>query len=178
MIHRAFACVVAALLALPLLAGCGGSPDSDSGSSSAGAGSTAGGSQQGSGAETVKTASTDLGTVLVDDQGETLYLFEKDAGSKSTCAGGCAAAWPPVKTEGEPQAGGSAAAGMLGTSKRSDGTTQVTYAGHPLYRYAGDGAPGDTNGQGLDDFGAKWYALGSNGQAITSGGGGNSASSY
>jgi predicted lipoprotein with Yx(FWY)xxD motif len=106
----------------------------------------------------------DLGTVLVDSQGLTLYDFHKDKGSTSSCYGACAAAWPPLLTEGNPQAQGPADRSMLGTTKRKDGTVQVTYNGWPLYTYAGDQGPGEANGNDIDQFGAEWYALQPNGQ--------------
>jgi predicted lipoprotein with Yx(FWY)xxD motif len=124
--------------------------------------------------------STGIGTFLVDSQGRTLYLFEKDKGSMSTCSGACASAWPPAMTNGQPKAGTGVKASLVGTTKRSDGGTELTYAGHPLYRYAGDAAPGDTNGQGLDQFGGGWDVVAPSGHKIegdsgaqTSGGGGN-----
>jgi predicted lipoprotein with Yx(FWY)xxD motif len=106
---------------------------------------------------------------LVDGSGRTLYLFEADSGATSTCSGACASAWPPVTTNGDPAATGAAKGGMLGTSARDDGSTQVTYAGHPLYRYAGDSAPGDTNGAGSDEFGAEWYPVAPSGEAVETG---------
>jgi predicted lipoprotein with Yx(FWY)xxD motif len=186
MINRASACVVLTLLALPFVAGCGGSDSNSSGStdtSSAGSSSSKS-TETESGPETVKTASTDVGTILVDGEGKTLYLFEKDKGPQSTCSGGCAGEWPPVTTDGKPQAGGGVTASMLATSKRSDGTVQVVYGGHPLYYFSGDSSAGATNGQGLDDFGGEWYVLGANGnkveghEASDSGGGGSSNSGY
>ena len=115
----------------------------------------------------VKTASAGkLGTILVDGKGRTLYLFEKDKSKTSTCKGACAAAWPPLLTAGKPAADGSAKSNLLGTSKRSDHTQQVTYHGHPLYRYAGDSKAGDTKGQGLDQFGAEWYVLDTKGNKV------------
>ncbi|MFF9815153.1 hypothetical protein [Streptomyces sp. NPDC014006] len=115
----------------------------------------------------VKTASAGkLGTILVDGKGRTLYLFEADKSKTSTCNGPCAAAWPPLLTSGAPSVGGSAKSSLLGTSKRSDGKTQVTYHGHPLYSYAGDSKPGDTNGQALNQFGAEWYVLGVTGNKV------------
>jgi predicted lipoprotein with Yx(FWY)xxD motif len=159
---HACACVLAALLALPLLAGCGGSSSNASSGSTGAATSTT----PSSGA-TVKTASTDLGTILVDGQGKTVYLFERDRGPQSTCNGQCLANWPAVTADGKPQAAGGVSASKLGTSRRGDGTTQVTYAGHPLYYFAGDSSAGDTNGQGVDAFGARWYVLGSSGAAVT-----------
>jgi predicted lipoprotein with Yx(FWY)xxD motif len=89
----------------------------------------------------------------------TLYLFEKDTGMKSTCDGSCAKFWPPVTTTGAAKAGSGLDAGKLGTTARSDGETEVTYNGHPLYYYAGDKQPGDTTGEGLNAFGALWYVL-------------------
>jgi predicted lipoprotein with Yx(FWY)xxD motif len=120
-------------------------------------------------ATSVDLAKTDLGKVLVDGKGRTLYLFEADKGTKSACDGACAAVWPPVTTTGRPDAGPGVAASKLGTTKRDDGSTGVTYNGHPLYTFEGDGSPGQTSGQGLDDFGAEWYVLGSAGNAVEAG---------
>lgn len=157
--------VLLVLLAAPLLAACG------SGSNSANANTSGGSStmtRSQTGAATVKTASVSgLGTILVDGQGRTIYLFQRDTGPTSTCSGACIAAWPAVTTHGTPQASGGVAAGKLGVTKRSDGGTQATYAGHPLYFYAGDAAAGETNGQGLNAFGAKWYAMSASGSAVT-----------
>ena len=126
---------------------------------------------------TVSVANTGLGKILVDSQGRTLYLFEKDSGTKSTCSGGCATAWPPLRASGKPTAGSGAKASLLGTTPRSDGKPQVTYNGHPLYGYQGDSNAGDTNGQGINAFGADWYVLSPSGDEITtassSSGGGN-----
>lgn len=123
---------------------------------------------------TIATADTDLGTAVVDANGMTLYLFEKDTSATSSCDGDCATAWPPATVQGTPVAGDGIDGGKLGTTERADGTTQVTYDGHPLYRYAGDSEAGDTNGQGSDGFGAKWYAVSPDGSAIEKrqGGGG------
>ena len=122
------------------------------------------------GAATVKTRSTSLGTILVDAKGHTLYLFEKDKGGKSSCSGACAKNWPPLTTSGKPTAGGSARKAKLGTTKRSDGRTQVTYGGHPLYTFVGDaGKPGSTKGEGLEAFGGRWYAVAAKGTARTGG---------
>jgi predicted lipoprotein with Yx(FWY)xxD motif len=118
------------------------------------------------GPATVKTRHGKLGTFLVDGKGRTLYLFEKDKSAKSTCSGACATAWPPLTTTGKPKASGSAKASLLGTSKRSDGTTQVTYKGHPLYFFIQDKKAGDTKGQRVDGFGAEWYVLGASGKKL------------
>jgi predicted lipoprotein with Yx(FWY)xxD motif len=118
---------------------------------------------------TVGVANSDLGKILVDSQGRTLYLFKKDAGTKSTCFGECASDWPPLRADGKPAVGSGASASMVGTTTRSDGKPQVTYQGHPLYLYEGDQKPGDTNGQGLAAFGARWYALTPAGNQVSGG---------
>jgi predicted lipoprotein with Yx(FWY)xxD motif len=120
-----------------------------------------------SGATRIATADHGLGPMLVDAQGRTLYLWQADTGMSSTCSGECAQDWPPETTSGAPHAAGSAKAALLGTTKRSDGTTQVTYAGHPLYRFAGDTAAGETSGQDNDGFGAPWFVVAPGGTAIT-----------
>jgi predicted lipoprotein with Yx(FWY)xxD motif len=114
----------------------------------------------------VGVRSSGLGTYLVDSQGRTLYVFGKDTGTKSMCTGACATNWPPATTSGHPKAGSKVDAAMLGTSTRSDGTSQLTYNGHPLYRYSGDAAAGDTNGQGLTVFGGTWNVISPAGQKI------------
>jgi predicted lipoprotein with Yx(FWY)xxD motif len=115
---------------------------------------------------TVSAQTTSLGRILVDGKGMTLYLFENDTSTTSTCNGPCASFWPPTTTEGAPQAGSGVKASKLGTTKRSDGTTQVTYNGHPLYYYEGDNAPGETAGQGMNVFGALWYVVSPAGNEI------------
>jgi predicted lipoprotein with Yx(FWY)xxD motif len=132
---------------------------------------------------TVGMAKTSLGNILVDSQGRTLYLFNADTGTKSTCSGACAAAWPPLRASGKPTVGSGVKASHIGSTARSDGKPQVTYNGHPLYLYSGDSKPGDTNGQAITGFGAPWYALTPGGTQITaqpssgssSGSGGGSA---
>jgi predicted lipoprotein with Yx(FWY)xxD motif len=118
------------------------------------------------GSATVKSRHGKLGTYLVDGKGRTLYLFEKDRTKKSTCADACATAWPPLTTKGRPKADGAAKASLLGTSKRADGTTQVTYKGHPLYYFVQDKKAGDTNGQNVNGFGAEWYVISPAGKKI------------
>ena len=142
-----------ALVALAV-AGCGGS-DNVKASSPAASAKPPTGSSSGS----VNVRSGGLGRYLVDAQGRTLYVFEKDTGTMSTCSGACASVWPPATTQGKPKAGANVSAGLLGTTKRSDGQSQITYNGHPLYRYVGDHAAGDTNGQDLDQFGGAWYVV-------------------
>jgi predicted lipoprotein with Yx(FWY)xxD motif len=103
----------------------------------------------------LSVATTSLGQVIVDDKGYTLYLFEKDTGPTSTCVDACAKAWPPATVTGSPTAG-TGVTGALTTTTRADGTTQIVLAGHPLYRFAADTAPGDVTGQ---DVGGTWYAV-------------------
>jgi predicted lipoprotein with Yx(FWY)xxD motif len=107
-----------------------------------------------------------VGKILVDEEGMTLYYFEKDqkGSGKSKCEGACAEAWPPLITEGEPKAMTGVKTAMLGTIKRKDGTTQVTYAGWPLYTFVEDKKPGEDNGTDSKAFGAAWYPLHSNGK--------------
>ncbi len=118
-------------------------------------------------APTVDVAQTGLGSILVDSQGRTLYLFQKDSGTTSACTGACAAAWPPLRVTGRPTAGSGTTASLLQTATRSDGNPQVTYNGHPLYLYVGDQKTGDTNGQGVTAFGGGWYTLTPAGTQIT-----------
>jgi predicted lipoprotein with Yx(FWY)xxD motif len=108
---------------------------------------------------TVSVGSSGLGKILVDGRGRTLYLFAKDANGRSTCTGACAAGWPPLIANGKPVAGRGAKAALLGTARRADGRLQVTYKHHPLYLFVSDAKKGQTNGEGLDAFGAEWYAL-------------------
>ena len=115
---------------------------------------------------TVTATSTKLGTILVDGSGRTLYLFEKDQPDQSACSGACAAAWPVDQSSGTPKAGSGVKASLLGTIKRSDGITQVTYNHHPLYYYSGDSGPGQQTGQGLNAFGAKWFVVGPAGDKV------------
>src|SRR2546423_13442626 len=115
---------------------------------------------------TISVHASSLGQILVDANGKTLYLFEADTSAQSPCSGACAQAWPPVTTNGAPKAAGGASASLLGTTARSDGTTQVTYSGHPLYSFISDTKPGDTNGEGSTAFGAGWDVLTPTGEKI------------
>jgi predicted lipoprotein with Yx(FWY)xxD motif len=118
----------------------------------------------------VSTTKTGLGTFLVGPNGRTLYLFEKDEHStKSHCYKTCAGVWPPLLTKGSPRAGGKAKGSLLGTTKRKNGTKQVTYAGHPVYYYEADTAAGKTSGEGIKEFGAEWYVLNPKGHKIDEG---------
>jgi len=152
--------VFAPALAALVVAGCGGGGSGSTQQSKAATGS--------GGAATVSLRKLNVGTALVDGQGRTLYLFEADKGPMSTCNGACASLWPPDTTSGKPKAGPGVDAAKLGTTKRSDGTLEVTYDGHPLYRYAPDTKAGEDTGQGLNQFGAKWYVLAASGIKIDS----------
>ena len=158
--------LLAAALAVPLAAltvtACGSSGNNNNATAATAPPKTADGR-----AATIGMASTSLGNVLVDSQGRTVYLFQKDSGTKSACSGGCAVAWPPVRTSGKPTVGSGLTASNVGTTPRSDGKPQVTYNGHPLYLFQNDQNAGDTNGQGVSAFGAAWYVISPAGSAIT-----------
>jgi predicted lipoprotein with Yx(FWY)xxD motif len=94
--------------------------------------------------------------VLTNAQGKTLYWFAPDTSTTSKCTGSCATYWPPVKG---PVTAGSGVTGTVATITRPDGTTQATYDGHPLYTYAGDTAPGQNKGNGLNVSGGLWYEM-------------------
>jgi predicted lipoprotein with Yx(FWY)xxD motif len=168
LLRRPLVALVALAAVGVLAAGCG---SSGSGSSSGGYGSsgTAPASGGTSSVATVSASSTMLGTILVDGSGRTLYLFGKDQPNMSACAGACVAAWPIDPTSAAPKAGSGVQASLLGSIKRSDGTTQVTYNRHPLYYYSGDSQAGQQNGQGLNAFGATWHAVTPAGGAVSGG---------
>ena len=145
-----------------LVAACGSAAASTSApaSSAAAAGSSTTGT-------VITTQAGSAGAFLTTASGRTVYLWAKDGMNMSDCSGACASAWPPVPATGTLTAAGSAKASDLGTITRSDGTKQVTYDGHPLYYFAGDSAARQTNGQGSDNFGAKWWLVAPSGAQIT-----------
>lgn len=178
--RRTYAFALLALLAV-VIAGCGGgssttnTSESESGakegaSSESSAGNenkSASSESSGSGGGKVAVISlghTKVGMVLVDSNGMTLYDFHKDKGTTSSCSGPCEQAWPPVTTEGKPTVGNGASVSKLSVTKRKDGTTQVVYAGHPLYTFVEDKKPGEANGNDTSAFGGQWYALKGNGE--------------
>ncbi len=112
---------------------------------------------------TVEVAESELGTILVDAEGQTLYVFLNDSGGESSCYGECAANWPALETEGEPQSGADVDASLLGTTEHEDGSVQVTYNEWPLYHFAADEAPRDTNGQAVGEV---WYVVSPDGEPI------------
>jgi len=142
-----------------LTTSCGSSPSTGAASPSPSSSAT--------GAKVATATDAKLGQIMVDDKGLTLYLFVADTGSASTCYTSCATIWPPLLTTGSPQAGTGVNASLLGTTTRTDGKVEVTYAGHPLYYFVQDKAPGDTKGQGINGFGGLWWVLGPSGAAIT-----------
>src|ERR1700751_1660371 len=114
----------------------------------------------------VKIANSPLGRILVDSKGITLYDFPPDKGTMSVCYGACAALWPPLTTHGKPIAGPGVHASLLGATKRSDGRLEVTYGGYPLYYFVSDRKPGQTTGQGVNQFGGPWWVISAAGKEI------------
>jgi predicted lipoprotein with Yx(FWY)xxD motif len=154
------AVVVGAIGVALIAAGCGGAIPSSNG-----------------GPATLKLTGSSDGRFLVDQQGHSVYLFEKDQSGESNCGGACAAVWPPLETSTAPRAGSGIAAGALGTIKRGDGDQQVTYHGHPLYYYAADAStPGKTAGENIEQFGSGWYLVTAHGEALESESGSSSNS--
>ena len=151
-----------------LAAACGGS--SSGGNAAVGTSPTATSTQaaaNGNGAAVTLTAHKGpAGTYLTTAAGMSIYVFAKDSANKSNCDASCTVYWPPVSGSSAQTSGGANSA-MTGTTKRSDGTTQLTYGGHPLYTYVGDKKAGDTNGQGQDLNGGKWYLVGTDGKVLT-----------
>jgi predicted lipoprotein with Yx(FWY)xxD motif len=153
-----YAVVVGVMALAVVAAGCGGAIPSSNG-----------------GPATLKLD----GKYLVDQRGQSVYLFEKDEDGESYCTGACAAVWPPLETSSAPQAGAGIANGALGMIKRDDGDMQVTFHGHPLYYYAADAStPGKTEGEDIEQFGSGWYLVNSHGDPLEteSGSGSNSGS--
>ena len=164
---RLFSLAALAVAGAMVLAACGGSSTSSSSGSAVGYGAPAAGSAGGSGAASVVGTKTgSLGTFLVDGKGRALYLWEADHGSTSTCTGACAQAWPPLTITGPPKASGAVRGSLLATTKRADGSREVTYAGHPLYLFAGDSRAGQTTGEGSTGFGAPWWVVTPAGKAL------------
>lgn len=128
-----------------------------------GNGAGAGGPTESPAAASLAVEDSDLGQIAVDAEGRTLYVFLADEGSESTCYDDCEASWPPLTVEGDPVAGEGVDGSLLGTTERTDGSTQVTLDGHPLYYFAADETPDDMNGQGVGDV---WYVVSPEGQAI------------
>ena len=170
-----------ALFALPViialtLAACGKDNTSTSASSSSGSKSTTTAANASSSAGTtaiVKLSSSPFGQILTDAQGNTLYVFMKDTGTTSNCTTACSQIWPPMAASGTP-AGTGIAASDLATTTRADGTTQLTFFGHPVYHYAADTSAGDTAGEGVHGFGGLWYVVNKSGDPVKSASGSTS----
>jgi predicted lipoprotein with Yx(FWY)xxD motif len=159
--------VAGAAAAMLLIAACGGStPSAANASPSPSPVATPSPSTAATGTTISVATNAKLGQILVDGKGITVYLFVKDTGTASTCYTTCAQIWPPVLTTGAPQAGAGATASLLGTTTRTDGTVEVTYAGHPLYYFVQDKQAGDATGQGIDGFGGLWWVLTPSGAAM------------
>jgi predicted lipoprotein with Yx(FWY)xxD motif len=174
---RMFSLAALTVVGALVLAACGGSGSSSSGTSTSSGGSstpsygaakpsTSNTSNSSGAASAVSTKTSSLGTFLVDANGRTLYLWDADHSSMSTCTAACAQAWPPLTTTATPKASGAVKASLLGTTKRPDGSREVTYAGHPLYTFAGDTQPGQTTGEGSNGFGAPWWVVTPAGKAL------------
>jgi len=187
---RTYVFALMAIAAVVAIAGCGGGSRSSGGGGGVygGSGSKSGGEETSAGSETSSGGGADsapgesseageaatvavgtaanVGKVLVDSNGMTLYYFEKDkkGSGVSKCSGACASAWPPLTTGGAAKAMSGVQASMLGAIERNDGTTQVTYAGWPLYTFVEDKKPGEDNGTDSKAFGASWYPLHPNGE--------------
>jgi predicted lipoprotein with Yx(FWY)xxD motif len=158
-----------AVVATAAIAGCGSSSSSamdDSASASTHATSTPAASAAGARGPKVKVVSSDYGRILADGRGRALYLFTADKGKSSTCSGDCATAWPPYIVKSKPTGVSGAKPGKVGTTRRSDGKLQATYAGHPVYYYEGDTEPGQVLCQAVNEFGGYWYVLRANGKAV------------
>ena len=163
---------VLALTGALALAGCGGDDDEPAGSEQGGEAAATMQMAAEESAEkpapkgtTIKLGDSQFGRILFDSGDQAIYLFDKESGPTSECYGDCAAAWPPVLTKGEPQAAGGVKASLLGTTKRDDGTAQVTYNGHPLYYYAHEG-PGEVTCHDVLEFGGLWLVVAAAGDAV------------
>lgn len=170
---RSFTAVPSLVLTVALLAGCGDDdPGSDAGSdpttsgsptsemtsptpSDTGMESDTPGAAPGS---TIKVEESDFGPMLFDEDGRAIYMWEVEESSKAECYGDCAEAWPPVLTDGKPVAGEGVKPALLGTTKRTDGSTQVTYGGHPLYLYSHEG-PGEVKCHNVATHGGLWWVV-------------------
>jgi predicted lipoprotein with Yx(FWY)xxD motif len=150
--------VVAAVVALVVAVSSGGGKNPSAKAQGGGAAHSA-----------IDARTTPLGKMLVDAKGRTLYLFEADKTNVSNCTGPCLSIWPPVSAGAKPQAKGGALQGKIGTVSSTGAKRQVTYNGHPLYYYVADQRPGETKGQGLNQFGAEWYVLAPSGNKIDHG---------
>jgi predicted lipoprotein with Yx(FWY)xxD motif len=162
--------IAAPLAAVLIAAGCGNSASGSAYSAGPYGSAAVASARSATAAARVGVATSRFGRIVVDGKGRTLYLFEKDKSRRSACYGQCATYWPPLLTHGKPVARAGAKQSLLGTTRRANGSQQVTYGGHPLYRFALDTKPGQTKGKGLQDFGGGWDVVSPAGKKIESGG--------
>jgi predicted lipoprotein with Yx(FWY)xxD motif len=158
---------VAPCIALGLFASaCGGDDSQPAATNTSNSASTPVSSNKARTGASIKVMSSRYGKLIFDGGGRALYLFTRERTSRSRCYGDCATAWPPFLTNGRPRAGKGARSKLLGTTRRRDGKTQVTYRGHPLYYYQGDRKPGQILCQDVDEFGGTWLVVSPTGRAV------------
>jgi predicted lipoprotein with Yx(FWY)xxD motif len=165
MVGRTFGVAIAAMA----LAGCGSSDSSaedDPLAATTTASSAASATAATARGPKLRITDSDYGRIVTSGRARALYLFTADTGRASTCTGDCATAWPPYLVKRKPVAAPGVKAGLIGTTRRSDGRLQATYAGHPVYFYEGDNEPGEVLCQAVNEFGGYWYVLRSNGRPI------------
>lgn len=172
---RLTALAAGGVIGMLTLAACGGSSGSGYGSSSNGGGSTTS-SGSSSAAGGISTTTTSYGTILTDSSGKTLYAFAADSPGTSNCSGSCLVYWPADPSGSTPPKDPAGVTAKLGTIKRTDGSTQLTVNGWPVYTYVGDKAAGDTTGQGTNLSGGLWWVVGTNGKWIKTTGSSSSSS--
>jgi predicted lipoprotein with Yx(FWY)xxD motif len=156
----------AALLVPLALAGCGSGGGAYGGGSSTASAPAPVTSVTSARAPALAVKKTSLGRTLVDAKGRTLYMFGADSKNTSNCSGACASNWPPAAAPKTIKVGSGVSKSSVRAIKRSDGSRQLSYAGHPLYRFIGDAKPGEVKGQGINAFGGIWHAVAPSGKAI------------
>jgi predicted lipoprotein with Yx(FWY)xxD motif len=171
---RTFSAVALCAAFSGAIVACGGADEGSMGSESASADATqvatasesAREQKKSSRGSSVKVMNSRYGRMLFDGRGRALYLFTRESTSRSRCYGECAAAWPPFLTRGKPRARSGVKSSLLGTTRRRDGKTQVTYRGQPLYYYVNDREPGQVLCQDVVEFGGTWLVVSPSGRAI------------
>lgn len=160
--------LVALAAAVGLLgAGCGDDDgNGDQSATQTGAAMKSDASASAANGRLIKAVGSEYGQVIADAKGEAFYVFGKESSAKSKCYGACAAAWPPVLTNGKHRAGKGVTASLLGTTKRADGKLQATYDGQPLYYYVDD-TPGNILCQNVSEFGGLWLVVRPGGEPVT-----------
>jgi predicted lipoprotein with Yx(FWY)xxD motif len=171
--HLRTSLVFAPIVAV-LAAGCGSGTSYGGASSSPATTTTTASLVMSAKAPALRVRTTSLGKVLVDSAGRTLYAFGHDRKNVSRCSGACATNWPPATAPSKPAVGAGVSKGKLKFITRSDGSRQLSYNGHPLYRFIGDHKKGDVNGQGINAFGGIWHVVAPSGKVITASAGSGS----